>query len=808
MLIYLFTSVGFPPDLLNLTATYLQWSYKICIVSAKIKPKMVLDEATATYIKVNPEKTDTMAVMKELTILKEKRAKLLRNLKFQRSRLRLPIPEAIYTGKWELITRIYERRLIHFNFMSQWVYPSAPPPLRRHFEHLYNHSKIDPLHLLAYGMNDLAAGVYVEKQGWVPPNHPGETFGEMHRELHIILDELKNKQIQYQIVRQRVRVLSKERLNQKMGELEMAVAIRNKEFEKCIYLAERKGITIDLETTEGFTALTVAAEENIEALNHKLIVNADGSECLAVSYLLDRHYYRPSIDLETKSGHTALTKACVLGRYDVLVALLDRGANINYQNRFGKAAIHYAASTGNTNCTRILVERFADLNLKDGDGMTPYEIADKESFVNIMLLLSQFATGFLGPIQVARGRVTNIVSCPLGCGKRMFPHEREEHSSVCEVREINCPRDCGVKDIMHKSLNDHLNLFCNKRLVSCNDCGFDCEFIEMNNHLSNLCIKRFIDCPLGCGKQKKFIEMDRHMTNCSFKIIQCPLRCEEPQRQIDCDRHVKNECINRRVSCPLKCRGLIVFKLLQHHIDCICPCRPNQCTFCKEVFPKKQLDNHLRECSLRLESCTRKCGDLVAHSMMSHHLATCCKFRFIDCKLLCGIKVREADVSNHERHDCLNRLVDCEQGCVQSELVPETERVINKFPAKVMALHLKFECPERMNRCSLCLKDVKNKLISSHDLQECGKRLVECRTIGCMKSLPFDERDDHERFTCRFRLIPCGQGCGERITFIHAFIHMSKSCPMRNVECPLGCGQKMRFHETAVHVSEACLRRK
>ena len=77
-------------------------------------------------------------------------------------------------------------------------------------------------------------------------------------------------------------------------------------------------------------------------------------------------------------------------------------------------------------------------------GMTAYQIADRESFADVILVLSQFTTGFLGPLQVhvyinhtyihtyihifngyqvSRGRVNNIVSCPLGCGQRMVPRE-------------------------------------------------------------------------------------------------------------------------------------------------------------------------------------------------------------------------------------------------------------------------------------------------------------------------------------------------------------------------------------------------
>lgn len=61
--------------------------------------------------------------------------------------------------------------------------------------------------------------------------------------------------------------------------------------------------------------------------------------------------------------------------------------------------------SGDPICTRILIERFADKNIRDVKGQTAYEIADNENFVDVMKLLSQFQGGFLGPVQVSRGSI-------------------------------------------------------------------------------------------------------------------------------------------------------------------------------------------------------------------------------------------------------------------------------------------------------------------------------------------------------------------------------------------------------------------
>lgn len=89
-----------------------------------------------------------------------------------------------------------------------------------------------------------------------------------------------------------------ERVNQRTGEKSMLKAIKAKDFRKCMSLAIDRGITIDLETKEGYTVMLAAAEENVDATNHVYMKNDDGRECLAVEFLLDRMYYRPSVNLE------------------------------------------------------------------------------------------------------------------------------------------------------------------------------------------------------------------------------------------------------------------------------------------------------------------------------------------------------------------------------------------------------------------------------------------------------------------------------------------------------------------------------
>lgn len=57
----------------------------------------------------------------------------------------------------------------------------------------------------------------------------------------------------------------------------------------------QEGALIDHETDRGKTALINAAEEDPEAVGHKWLRYEDGSEVLAVAFLLDRPIHSPKV---------------------------------------------------------------------------------------------------------------------------------------------------------------------------------------------------------------------------------------------------------------------------------------------------------------------------------------------------------------------------------------------------------------------------------------------------------------------------------------------------------------------------------
>lgn len=97
------------------------------------------------------------------------------------------------------------------------------------------------------------------------------------------------------------------------------------------------------------------------------------------------------VDVNAKqgSGWTALQHACNHGNLEVVKALLDKGAEINHRNiPTGRAAIHYAAACEEDAVLRLLIERGADIEVRNNDGETPlFDAASGGSEACVRLLI-------------------------------------------------------------------------------------------------------------------------------------------------------------------------------------------------------------------------------------------------------------------------------------------------------------------------------------------------------------------------------------------------------------------------------------
>jgi len=276
--------------------------------------------------------------------------------------------------------------------------------------------------------------------------------------------------------------------------------------------------------------------------------------------------------------------------------------------------------------------------------------------------------------------------------------------------------------------------------------------------------------------------------------------------------HLDWKCVKRRAACELKCSAFIVAELMPQHVAEVCPHRPMPCRWCRDKVMAKDLKAHVKQCPARQNLCRHGCGEYVANDNLVQH-DEICSYVHVACPLKCGNGVRRGELSMHMESLCSDRLVICPRGClhedVNQEDKPPEKRMYGPVlvMAKVLHLHDKYECTRRPQICKLCAEMIEVADMSNHLSYHCTHRPVDCRNKGCLKTLPLCKREDHEKLRCRFRIVLCRQGCGEKSVAIDLVRHMNKHCIMRRVQCPLGCGEEMKFMNCDAHLNNDCIRR-
>jgi ankyrin repeat protein len=124
------------------------------------------------------------------------------------------------------------------------------------------------------------------------------------------------------------------------------------------------GADVNYQSREGITALMVAVSEGLYD-RAELLINAGADVNLKTSY---RSRY---------PGSTALLAAAIVGSGTKFIELLiANGADINAQDDKGMTAIMYSVTKKHLiRLTRFLIEKSANLLLKNKDGFTAYDLA-------------------------------------------------------------------------------------------------------------------------------------------------------------------------------------------------------------------------------------------------------------------------------------------------------------------------------------------------------------------------------------------------------------------------------------------------
>ena len=96
------------------------------------------------------------------------------------------------------------------------------------------------------------------------------------------------------------------------------------------------------------------------------------------------------VDITDGIGWTALIRAAMSNRTDVVRCLIDKGADVNKQAGSGWTALHWASAENRTDVMRMLLEHGARKDIKNYDVNTPIDVARLRNSKEAIDLLEQY----------------------------------------------------------------------------------------------------------------------------------------------------------------------------------------------------------------------------------------------------------------------------------------------------------------------------------------------------------------------------------------------------------------------------------
>ena len=161
-----------------------------------------------------------------------------------------------------------------------------------------------------------------------------------------------------------------------------------------VKLLLKKGVNINIQDKSGISALYKASNEG--NLN-------------IVKLLIDKG---ANIDIQDNFSDTALYNASYEGYLDIVKLLIVEGANIDIQNKPGDTALHIASYEGYLDIVKLLIDEGANIEIQNKFGDTALHIASYEGYLDIVELLVD--KGAKLDIKNKRGETALIIASKRG----------------------------------------------------------------------------------------------------------------------------------------------------------------------------------------------------------------------------------------------------------------------------------------------------------------------------------------------------------------------------------------------------------
>lgn len=134
-----------------------------------------------------------------------------------------------------------------------------------------------------------------------------------------------------------------------------------------------------------FIALLLTSCKDKDTQSAELLQAAMDGDLKTVQMLL-----ADGVDINIKitaDGGNALLIASYYGHTDIVKLLLEREADVNVKNTDGVSALRMASQEGHTDIVKLLLERGADVNIKSTNGVTALMKASQNGHTDIVKLL-------------------------------------------------------------------------------------------------------------------------------------------------------------------------------------------------------------------------------------------------------------------------------------------------------------------------------------------------------------------------------------------------------------------------------------
>lgn len=263
-----------------------------------------------------------------------------------------------------------------------------------------------------------------------------------------------------------------------------------------------------------------------------------------------------------------------------------------------------------------------------------------------------------------------LVPCPLGCAQRLPSHSVSAHvAKRCSMRNAACRLGCGAV-MPHVSLSDHEERACELRSVFCQHCHEAVQWQALKNHVDHGCAKLPRRCRLGCSSLVSRSDVSVHeASQCPKRLVLCA-RCEKAIWFCERRTHETAECPLRAYGpCDTKCGQVLQHNEVAHHLLFTCVQRVVTCSNCDQRVVFAQLAEHKALlCPRRLVRCRRGCGALLQDADVDAHEDDACAKRVVFCRNRCGVYVPSCDLDTHLELACEMRVIECPSGCQESLL--------------------------------------------------------------------------------------------------------------------------------------------